>query len=181
MLGKRAWEKGLLVGWKTRRRQPSPKSAQGTSEGAFPARKLLGPSVLLFSAPRLLSALPGRQLRKQALEPGCLNSNLSSSSSVTFTEPCLLFHKWSIMMKLISKRGTVRIKSVRACQVGGTSGKQQACPCGRCKIPGFDSWVRKIPWRRKWQPTPVFLPGESPWTEEPGGLQSIGSQRVRHN
>ena len=26
---------------------------------------------------------------------------------------------------------------------------------------GFDSWVRKIPWRRKWQPTPVFLPGES--------------------
>ena len=31
------------------------------------------------------------------------------------------------------------------------------------------------------QPTPVFLPGESPWTEEPGGLQSIGLQRVRHN
>ena len=30
-------------------------------------------------------------------------------------------------------------------------------------------------WRRAWQPTPVFLPGESPWTEEPGGLQSMGS------
>ena len=30
--------------------------------------------------------------------------------------------------------------------------------------------------RRKWQPTPVFLPGESPWTEEPGGLQSMESQ-----
>ena len=27
--------------------------------------------------------------------------------------------------------------------------------------PGFDPWVRKIPWRRVWQPTPVFLPGES--------------------
>ena len=26
---------------------------------------------------------------------------------------------------------------------------------------GFDSWVRKIPWRRKWQPNPVFLPGKS--------------------
>ena len=26
---------------------------------------------------------------------------------------------------------------------------------------GFDPWVRKIPWRRKWQSTPVFLPGES--------------------
>ena len=30
--------------------------------------------------------------------------------------------------------------------------------CGR---PGFDPWVRKIPWRRAWQPTPVFLPGET--------------------
>ena len=36
----------------------------------------------------------------------------------------------------------------------------------------FDPWVRKIPWRRAWQLTPVFLPGESPWTEEPGGLWS---------
>ena len=36
-------------------------------------------------------------------------------------------------------------------------------------------------WSMKWQPTPVFLPGESPWTEEPGGLQSRGSQRVRHD
>ena len=31
------------------------------------------------------------------------------------------------------------------------------------------------------QPTPVFLHGESPWTEEPGRLQSVGSQRVRHD
>ena len=29
------------------------------------------------------------------------------------------------------------------------------------RLPGFDTWVGKIPWRRKWQPTPVFLPGES--------------------
>ena len=47
--------------------------------------------------------------------------------------------------------------------------------------PGFKSWVGKVPWRRAWQPTPVFLPGESLWTEEPGGLQPMGSQRVRHN
>ena len=31
----------------------------------------------------------------------------------------------------------------------------------RCRACGFDSWIRKIPWRRKWQPTPAFLPGES--------------------
>ena len=32
--------------------------------------------------------------------------------------------------------------------------------CLQCGRPGFDPWVEKIPWRRKWQPTPVFLPGE---------------------
>ena len=33
--------------------------------------------------------------------------------------------------------------------------------CRRHKRHSFDPWVRKLPWRRKWQPTPVFLPGES--------------------
>ena len=33
-------------------------------------------------------------------------------------------------------------------------------------------------WRRKWKPISVFLPGESPWTEEPGRLQSMGSQEL---
>ena len=36
------------------------------------------------------------------------------------------------------------------------------CQCRRHRRHGFDLWVRKIPWRRIWQPTPVFLPGESP-------------------
>ena len=40
----------------------------------------------------------------------------------------------------------------------------------------FNPWVERIPWRRKWQPTPVFLPGEPPWTEEPGRLPSTESQ-----
>ena len=44
---------------------------------------------------------------------------------------------------------------------GGTSGKESACQCRRHKRSGFDPWVGKIPWRRAWQPTPVFLPGES--------------------
>ena len=35
------------------------------------------------------------------------------------------------------------------------------CQCRRHKRREFDLWVGKIPWRRKWQPTPVFLPGES--------------------
>ena len=36
-----------------------------------------------------------------------------------------------------------------------------ACQCKRQKRHSFDLWVGMIPWRRKWQPTPVFLPGES--------------------
>ena len=38
------------------------------------------------------------------------------------------------------------------------SNKESACQCRRC---GFDPWVGKIPWRRKWQSTPVLLPGKS--------------------
>ena len=51
--------------------------------------------------------------------------------------------------------------------------------CRRCKRLGFDPWVGKILWRRKWQPTPVFFPVFC--TEEPGRLRSMGSQRVRHD
>ena len=40
---------------------------------------------------------------------------------------------------------------------------------------------RKIPWRKESQPTPVFLPGEFLWTEEPGGLQPTGLQRLGHD
>jgi len=45
---------------------------------------------------------------------------------------------------------------------GGASGKEPTCQCRRWKRPGLDPWVGKIPWRRAQQPTPVFLPGESP-------------------
>ena len=61
---------------------------------------------------------------------------------------------------------------------GGTSGKEPICQYRTQKRRGFDPWVRKIPWRRAQQPTPVFLPrafhelgslaGYSPW----GGKES---------
>ena len=41
---------------------------------------------------------------------------------------------------------------------GGSDGKESICNAGDA---GFDIWVGKIPWSRKWQPTPVFLPRES--------------------
>ena len=42
----------------------------------------------------------------------------------------------------------------------------------QCRTPGFDSWVGKIPWRREWQPTSVFLPGESQGQRNSVELQS---------
>ena len=61
---------------------------------------------------------------------------------------------------------------------GGSDGKESACNAGDLgSIPGLG----RFPWRRIWQPTVVFLTGESPWTEEPGGLQSTGLQRVGHD
>ena len=44
---------------------------------------------------------------------------------------------------------------------GGTNGKDPTCQWRRYKRRGFNPWVREIPWRRKWQPAPVFLPGKS--------------------
>ena len=44
---------------------------------------------------------------------------------------------------------------------GGASGTEPTCQCMRHKRRGFNPWVRKIPWRRAWQPTTAFLPGES--------------------
>ena len=65
----------------------------------------------------------------------------------------------------------------------GLSGTEPACQWRRCR---FNPWVRKIPWRRKCQPTPVLLPGKphgprslagySPWCR----LPSMGSPTVRH-
>ena len=40
------------------------------------------------------------------------------------------------------------------------SGKESACRCRRPKRQGFNPWVGKILWSRKWQPAPVFLPGK---------------------
>ena len=44
---------------------------------------------------------------------------------------------------------------------GGASGKEPVCQCRRGKRYQFNPWVRKIPWRRKWQPAPVFLSRKS--------------------
>ena len=57
---------------------------------------------------------------------------------------------------------------------GGAGGKEPTCQCRRHERLGFRPWVRKIPWRREWQPTPVF------YLENPNGQRSLATivQRV---
>ena len=70
---------------------------------------------------------------------------------------------------------------------GDTSNKEPTFQC-RSKRQGFEPWVRKTPWRRKWQLTPVFLPGESheqrnfasysPWGFKESDMTELTSHRV---
>ena len=53
--------------------------------------------------------------------------------------------------------------------------------CLQCGRPSFDPWVGKMPWRRGIATHSSILAWRIQWTEEPGRLQSMGSQRVRHN
>ena len=49
------------------------------------------------------------------------------------------------------------------CKLGvpnSLSGKESTCQCGRCKRFEFNPWAGKKPWRKKWQPTPIYLPGK---------------------
>ena len=61
------------------------------------------------------------------------------------------------------------------------SGKESACQCRMCKRCRFDPWVGKIPWRRKWQLTPVLFPRESHGQRSLVGYSPSGHKRVRHD
>ena len=63
-------------------------------------------------------------------------------------------HTYVVWTVLISK-------SIHLWSYKRLSGKEPICQCRRHRKCGFDLWVRKIPWRRKWQSTPVFLPRKS--------------------
>ena len=58
------------------------------------------------------------------------------------------------------------------------SGKESSCQCGRLR---FDPWVGKIPWRRKWEPSPVLLTGKSHGQRSLAGSSPCGCKRVGHD
>ena len=62
---------------------------------------------------------------------------------------------------------------------GGSDSKESACNAGDSgSLSGLGT---PIPWRREWQTHSSILTWRIPWTEEPGGLQSMGLQRVGHD
>ena len=61
---------------------------------------------------------------------------------------------------------------------GDSASKEPTC---QCRAMGLIPESERFPWRRKWQPITVFLPGKFHGQEKPGGLQTTGSQRVRYN
>ena len=75
----------------------------------------------------------------------------------------LIKEKWIILAVMSLMAQMVKNSACNAADLGS--------------IPGLG----RFPWRRAWQSTPVFLLGESPWTEVPGGLQYMGLQRVGHS
>ena len=81
---------------------------------------------------------------------------------------CLKLEKFGfyIMHGIISFLliATYKLLSIRSQKgfPGGASGKESACQCRRCnRRCKFDPWIRKIPWKRKWQPVAIFFPRES--------------------
>ena len=64
---------------------------------------------------------------------------------------------------------------------GSSISKESACQCRRHRRHGFDPWVGKVPWRKKWQPTAVFLPGKSHGQKSLVGYSPWGHERVGHD
>ena len=66
-----------------------------------------------------------------------------------------------VFYQLVPREAPISNDILLYCFPGSTSGKEPACQCRKHKRCGFNPWVGKISWRRVWQPTSVFFPGES--------------------
>ena len=116
------------------------------------------------------------------MENICLCQNLYTMSTVAASRQ----PKWGLshVHRLVNGKTTVTgsyndMLTQATTRVSPEHLMQRIClPVSRC---GFHPWVRMIPWRREWQPTRVSLPGKCHGRRNLVRLQSMGSQRVRHD
>ena len=134
------------------------------------------------------SNIPGKMILATLMFDSCQNAAGSPRFLISF--PCLyLSQPWYRQERWESHNKALQIatclwrelvhaslRTTRASLVAQTVKNLSAI-----RRPGFNPWVRKIPWRRAWQPTPVLLPAESHGQRSLAGLQSMRSQRVGHN
>ena len=96
--------------------------------------------------------------------PG-LESSPGEGNGNPLQYPCLGNPKdggaWWAIVHGVTKSWTRLSHFTSPQSTGGASDKDPVCQCRRHKRPSLSPWVGKIPWRKKWQPTSVFLPGES--------------------
>ena len=105
-------------------------------------------------------------------------------SSMSIKSASLLLHKAGIFLKAkfsLLKFSTTLLRAHHFLKVfpRWLNGKESACQCRRCRRRWLNPWVRKRPLRRKWQPTPVVLPGESHGQRSLAGVHRV--TRVGHD
>ena len=106
--------------------------------------------------------------------------SLATSFTPDFFSNCVLENTSGLNISKEALRGKQYLSIYLGIPSGSAVKKKKCLWCRRC---GFDPWVGKIPWRRKQQPTPVFLSGKILWSQKPGGLCPWGhkeSGRTEH-
>ena len=110
-----------------------------------------------------VSCIGRRILYHSAIRETCIYECVCVYSPI-FLHSSVDGHLGCLCVLAIVKSAALNIRCVYFFELGfpgGASGKEPTYQCSRPKRWGFDPWVRKIPWSRKWQPTPVSFLGES--------------------
>ena len=118
----------------------------------------------------------GRDLKEPLLGPafGCSEKHCASGTvwEGASQGPAVTTFKEKVKMEEKNLPASISLRGF----LGGSVAKSPAQQETRVR-----SWVGKIPWRRKWQPTPVFLPWKSHGQRSLVGYSPWGCKRVRHN
>ena len=113
-----------------------------------------------------------------------LGDNKLSEISQSKNKYCMTPLTWDIPSGAKSESVSHSVLSVTPCtaahQTPLSNGKESACQSRRRKRCVFNPWVGKIPWRRKWQLTLVFLPGKFHGQRSMAGYSPWGPKRARH-